>query len=352
MLQPIREHALAHVATEPTVDRDRHLDYYLGSLGAAYELFGSSNSGPLSELISNELHNLAALHEWALECGRIDDDMRLYRPLNMAHLFDRPEPFLWARDTVQLPAAVNSSHRDLFIDALHAAWYSALFLQLDFGLALTDPYVRYIADSVGSSVRLVEANRKDIDDASAIDAAGESIEKSLVWARSIGAASFVAGLLEQQAQVELAAGRIGQARELAAQAEHQAAALGMGHVQAQAQFQMVRCDVAEGQFNPTTAERLADALDQGVRASAQARLRWQLPLAARIFVAHERHSDAAVCLAAGGFVPEARGAFDALPPADRAAGAERARQLSLLDVATIAIEELRKLAAVASAAAP
>jgi|GEM_PF-3457953 len=386
MLQPIREHAAMHLADDSHLDRDRHLEHYLHRLEVAYAAQTAESSDSLTDLILHELHNLALVHEWALESGRLDDGLRLYRPLTIAHLHDRPEPFLWALETIALPTAQASEG---FGAALHAAWYGSLAVQMDVATAstlvaklavveptnrsydlaqlavglhallvehdydtaeaqfsnvsLADPYVRYVATSVGASVRLLEATRRGDDPTAPRSDASEHLAQGLQWARSIGAKNFEAGLLERQAQLLVGGGRLDEARSLATKAQQMAADLSLGHVHAQAQFQLVRCDLAQERSGPGVAHRLADALDSAVYASAQARLRWQLPVAAQVFIANQVNDVAALCLVASGFAAGAAEAAAALSEAQVAEARALASGRSLLDIATEAVRRLRDL---------
>ncbi len=92
LLEPVRQYAIAHLWQRPENTRDRHLEHYLQRLEDAYTILGASSSDPMQALIDSDLDNLGAVHNWALQCGRIDDDLRLYRPLMLADAHDVFEP--------------------------------------------------------------------------------------------------------------------------------------------------------------------------------------------------------------------------------------------------------------------
>ena len=70
----------------------------------AYDHLGTSGSGPYMALV-DDLTDLAMVHRWALESGRIEDDLRLYRPLASAWMDLGQEVYDWALETVELPEA-------------------------------------------------------------------------------------------------------------------------------------------------------------------------------------------------------------------------------------------------------
>ena len=391
LLQPIRQFVARHLnggADRGTPgDGDQHLEHYLDRLERAYEAQGRSTSEPLRRLIVDDMENLAAAHEWALASGRLDDDLRLYRPLTIAHLYDRPEPFRWAAETL---AVDGIEGRARYGEALHAAWYGALANELDldtagaliaklatiesddvaFDLSLLaqalhallverdhsrasamfalapqdDSYVRYVTATVGGTVRFLQAQRQGADVSSHLASTIETLNDALAWTRSIGATNFEAGVHERLAECMLGSAPVEQARPLAEHAHRLAADQAMGHVEAQAAFQLVRCDLFAANPGTAVATELAAVLESGVQTSAQARLRWQLGAAVDLLAAHGARDAAAVALAFSGFVH--------LPPPvaplsdeEIADGQARAAASSLLDVAADTARALRSLSA-------
>jgi predicted ATPase/DNA-binding SARP family transcriptional activator len=391
LLQPIRQFVARHLndGTHRGTprDRDRHLVHYLDRLDRAYEAHGESTSEPLRRLIVDDIENLAGAHDWALSSGRLDDDLRLYRPLTIAHLYDRPEPFRWAAEALAMDGIEEC---DRYGEALHAAWYGALANDLDldtagaliaklvaidsndvaFDLSLLaqalhallverdharasemfelapqdDPYVRYVTATVGGTVRFLQAQREGADVSSHLASTIATLEGCLAWARSIGATNFEAGVHERLAECMLGSAPVEQARGLAEQAHRLGVDQAMGHVEAQSAFQLVRCDLFAGGPSATVASQLASVLERGVQTSAQARLRWQLGAAVDLLAAHGARDAAADAHAFSGFVH--------LPPPlaplsddEIADGLARAAASSLLDVAADTARALRSLSA-------
>jgi len=114
----------------------------------------------------------------------------------------------------------------------------------------------------------------------------------------------------------------------------------MSHVEAQASYQLVRCDIADGQVTASTAERLAEVIKSGVVASAQARLRWQLAAAAEVLAQRRDVETAALCLAIAGFADVPTAATDQIDEATKRVGVEQAATSSLLEIAALAVQAL------------
>lgn len=114
MLEPIRQYAAAELWLDEGRTRDAHLEFFLDKLERAYDHLGTSGSGPYMALVE-DLTDLASVHRWALESGRIEDDLRLYRPLASAWMDLGQEVYDWALETVGLPEARGK-------DGWGAAW--------------------------------------------------------------------------------------------------------------------------------------------------------------------------------------------------------------------------------------
>ena len=86
--------------------------------------FGTTSCDPISTLIDNDLDNLDAVHEWALESGRIDDDLRLYRPFfALIFVHELTAPGRWAEETMKVDGI---EHRPGFGALLDSARQAAL----------------------------------------------------------------------------------------------------------------------------------------------------------------------------------------------------------------------------------
>jgi predicted ATPase/class 3 adenylate cyclase len=273
MLEPIRQHVAATCWNDPTSTKHRHLDYFLDKLEDAYMTLGTSSCLPYLDVIDHDFVDLAAVHEWALQSGRIADDLRLYRPFTFAWEHGHLEPYAWAMETAQisgvetydnwgacwgmaLSALVERGQvgRSVLIEFLHRhesissddpstdladLWFASFEgcnLQLDWADALAriesapphDPSASFLFYYWGAltmwGAAAVTGNRPVQE---AIDESVEMLHSGLGWAASIGARNIEAALLQQMGVFFEYVGDFEAGAKIAREAELMAAALGM-----------------------------------------------------------------------------------------------------------------------------
>ncbi len=268
----MRQRAFERHLVDEDAARDRHLDYYLDTLEERYRLFGTTSSEPLNRFVALDLDNLQTVHRWALESNRLDDDLRLYRPLHFfVNWHEANAPVEWARETLETSGidacerrwdallVADGSHWDVRTepmidtaerlysfaaradgDAPHreAAFLAAVWLDSLGGnrkraaqmwelVDLRDPNTRFLYWFIGPFARAISS-----DDVA--DTARQMLDEGLAWARSIGSLNFEAGLLQTKGEFEIIFGDPQLGYEIALRAERLAAAVGMSFAEAEA----------------------------------------------------------------------------------------------------------------------
>jgi predicted ATPase/class 3 adenylate cyclase len=271
MLEPIRQHVAGTLWRDPAATRHHHLDHFLDRLERAYDILGTSSCLPYLDVIDHDMADLAAVHDWALESGRIDDDLRLYRPLTFVWVHGRTEPYYWVVETAQLPGieghdnwgacwgmalfAINEHvERSVLIEFLNLhesvspddpsadladLWFAVFeghYTQLDWSDALArferaaseDPAAMYLRHYWGAFDVWMAAEatgNRPIDEA--IAESMEILDRGLGWAASIGARNIEAALLQGMARFFEYIGDHEAAAKTAREAELMSVAMGM-----------------------------------------------------------------------------------------------------------------------------
>ncbi len=340
LLEPIRQFAAHHLLDDPDPVRDRHLDHYLGRLEAAYATLATESCMPLVRLIDLDMGNLGAVHRWALASGRIDDDLRLYRPLLCSFLQDRLEPFRWAMETVHLDGidahdgwgvvlvagltyqtvirgdlaeqarlaerVPDVSSDDAGIDLVLLAQAGAegdrnltppdaeagraLYERADRG----DVFVRFLRYFYASTFRVQAARAGGGDVLAASRSALAELDEGLGWSARIGARNFEAAILELSGQYLLEVDPQ-QAFGVAREAEALARSLGLAYNADMASLHQVKAAWLGVDIGEPLELRLAEVLDSAVRSQQSDRVTMALPAAGLILAEAGRHEAAALC---------------------------------------------------------
>ena len=318
LLEPIRQYASVHLWRHPSTTKDRHLEYYLERLEEAYAILASKSSEPMQALIELDMDNLGAVHAWALRSGRVDDDLRLYRPLMLADAHEVFEPGEWARRTLATPGIEEHERwREALAKAFQTSTFKSFWtlnaesIELLNRLRNAGPGVG--SDLVEAQLAWIECTREqrhsegvdrwdaiETDDPFTIylrylisppshavstkdrDAARAEFRRGIDWARSIGARSFESAFLAQAAFMEQLFGNPQAAYDLAEKAIALTAHTHMKHLEAGAILCRVNAVLA-GVSSPH--EPLADALHtlrSAMRSGAEVRLVMALVTAARL----------------------------------------------------------------------
>jgi predicted ATPase/DNA-binding SARP family transcriptional activator len=383
ILEPVRQHAAANLLDEPEAARDRHLEHYLDALEAAYLQLGTTSSDPIVDILRHDIDNLRAVHEWALESGRIDDDLRLYRPLMISVWHDAHEPGDWAFETLAEPA-IESHER--WREALACAFQTAahrsgqaldqraegLYRQVEqagpgAGDDLLQTMRAWITGSYmydwPTAVALYDSN--ETDDVTSlfirsfigplgrtILAGGDSgtglgeFERGLEWARSIGALSFEAAILSEVAHLHQLFGDPQTAVEVADASVELSAANDMRHVEAQAALYRAQ-SIRQGATSTfSSSDEIRRVLESAVRAGNGARTIYSLNPAAQL-LADAGRLDAAA-LAGIGSKPVNKwwhNRLDRIPDGawQRARDRVETEHLELFDIGALTLTELAQL---------
>ena len=257
LLEPVRQHAQTELVTNLDQLRHRHLEYYLNRLEEGYRLLGTTSSEPLTSLVLDDLANLEAVHNWALASGRIDDDLRLYKPLiPYKNWHEQFAVVTWATETLARPGVKQR-------DDLHYVSLGADRGHLDGEVRDPEPSASRLyrvadratsdeqqqllllgavwMDSLGGDRERARTRWPDIDlndphacflyyfigafayAQDALDAAGaarEHLEPGIAWARSVGARNFESALIVTLAEFEAVWGDPDAALRLALESEH------------------------------------------------------------------------------------------------------------------------------------
>lgn len=383
LLVPVREYATQRLWRDPDRTRDCHLEHYLDRLEDAHRALAMTSCDPILTLLDADLDNLNAVHDWALQSGRIDDDLRLYRPLMIADAHEYFEVGEWALETLEidtvkshdrwrdalakgfqtatfhtaddypsdlfesLRAAGAGSRSDLiegqiaWIECAHDRLHAEGVARWD-AIETDDPfviYLRFLTSSISRGV--LDGDRRTI--------ARAEFERGLAWARSIGARNLEAAIATQLALAELIfGGDVQEAHDLADHAAGLTAAVRMHHLHWMAVGYRVHAAVL-GADSPHDV--LADAvsvLRSALSSSVGARLPTALNGAAAIL--HRAGDNAAAAVAIAGnqeLYFGRRFATQLIPQEDLEAARARLAgdQPSPWDVATETLTALERLLA-------
>jgi predicted ATPase len=383
ILEPVRQYAAGTLLTDPTNARDRHLEHFLDRLEGAYQLLGTTSDEPIREIIAHDLDNLRAVHGWALGSGRIEDDLRLYRPLMIANSHEVFEPGSWAVETMRIEGI---EEHERWREALAIALGTAVFRsEWTLGEEATALLVRArgIGPGVGSDlvecqIAWVETMREghhaegvarwdaiETDDAFAIYLrwlmcppyrAGLSDDPlavgradyadGIAWARSIGAASLEAGLLMMSVHIEQNWGEPQDAHDVADEAVRLCGETRMRHLEALAVFQRSQATLRGATSPHDPLLDILSALRGTVRVGGSYRLTQLLNIAAQLLSMNDRTEPAALAGIAGDAVSGWQWhwrdhiAEDAI---ERAAARIEREHLDVMDITDEVVSELDRL---------
>ncbi len=316
LLEPVRQRAQQTLLSDPARASDAHLEHYLDRLEEAYEILGTSSCDPILNLLFHDLDNLRALHDWALESDRIDDDLRLYRPLLFAPLHEVFEIGDWA-------AAVASRAAEGEHETIGASYLSA-YMTGSFRQSRTDDFARwnrlimelpksklnqdYVAWAMAFSAaasRAVEEIHQWLGPlthsadpshrflarffelsylsywTTDLAVIRDTYAGSVSWTQGIGARNFEAGILEVAALNEVLLHEPEVAARLAAEAEVLAGVTGMGHVLGRSIEHQAKASLLRGRAPVDVVERVVTVLRTAVAAGNHLRLHHGLLTAAR-----------------------------------------------------------------------
>ena len=384
ILEPVRQFAAGALLDDLEAARDRHLEHFLDRLENAYESLGSTSDEPIREIIDHDLDNLRALHEWALESGRIDDDLRLYRPLLIANSHEVFEPGAWAVETMSLD---HIEEHECWREALAIALGTAIFRSewaLDANASSLLARARRTGPGVGSDlvecqIAWVETMREgrhaegverweaiETDDTFAIYLrwlmcppyrAGLSDDPlavgradyatGIAWARSIGASSFEAGLTMMSVHIEQNWGEPQDAHDIADEAARLCGECGMRHMEALAVFQRSQATLRGATSPHDPLVDILGLLRGAVRVGGSYRLTQLLNIAAQLLNINDRTEPAALAGIAGDAVSDWQWhwrehiAEDAI---ERATARIEREHLDVMDITDEVISELDRLA--------
>ena len=387
LLEPIRQYAALNLWIDPDATRHRHVDHYLDRLDLAYETLGESSCMPLLEMIEHEMQNLGAVHDWALTSDRLDDDLRLYRPLADGWLYGRNEPSRWALDTVRMPeienhpgwpaawreamaglavgneteelAALGTRYSDISPDdpaadmAIVSAAYVTGYIERDWETATalwenidsSDVWSRFARHFWFDSLPVIAAEHLDVPVPSeTVDAALTALDGGLAWTARIGARNFEAALLQMKANVMVRSGRTHDGERLAQEAERLSAALGMQINEALAGQHRVNAALLGVEIDEPLVPFVVRLIETGLRCAHPAFLCFAVRPAARLLAASGYHDTAAICA----LQPDAgyrdylpRLALDDISEDTWERARAEAEKLTVLEVAKLAADTLK-----------
>jgi predicted ATPase/DNA-binding SARP family transcriptional activator len=330
-LEPVRQFAANTLLADPSAARDRHLDHYLDTLEDAYRTLGTTSSDPIVAILQHDIDNLRAVHQWALATSRIDDDLRLYRPLMLSVWHDVFEPGDWALETLSVPMIESYARwREAMASAFQSAGNRSGQAMDDRAEAL---YSRVEAAGVGPGDDLLQwmrawitgSYRNDWREALALYDSNESedpsvlFDRSLIcplgraivargdveiglreyaagvdWARSIGATTLEAGILSEIAHLHQLFGDPQPAVEVADRCIALAGANGMRHTTDLAMLYRAKAVRRGASSLVAPADDVRHVLDGAVRSGSGARLIYSLNEAAHLLAAAGRFEAAAL----------------------------------------------------------
>jgi len=391
LLEPVRQRAAETHLDDPTAARHAHLDHYLDRLEDCYETFGAASCDPILDLIHHDMDNLAAVHRWALESGRIDDDLRLYRPLAFSFWHGQTDPNRWATETMAIPdieshagwgaalvsswvdsllridwaqietlrdRSANLAQDDPSVDILaNTQGYWSAYIDGDFDAALarydtvktSDPYVRFVNYMFHgpASLSVVESAGGNV--VAATEATIVRLQEGIDWCISIGARNLQACLLQRQAdQMIRGRRRPGEIEvDLLKRAEQMASEIGgMYMTETFASIALVNASILGAEVGESAIDRLICVLQESILKSSTLGVQGGLVSASRVLAAHGKHEIAAL-----GASQKQEGQVAWLPPlalADIAPetwkqARTEVQHHTIYDVARLAIEALEDL---------
>jgi predicted ATPase/DNA-binding SARP family transcriptional activator len=387
LLEPIRQYAERHLWSDPDYTRDTHLDHFLGKLEVAYQTLGESSCMPMVNIYRHDMENLGAVHRWALETGRIADDLRLYRPLGNSLIRVENRPSAWADETLRATNAMDvpgwpAALRMAFVGHLTHLNIERMLELAQFldGIAESDPAVDIAQNMRASLAGFVHGDwdvaaehyrKADCGDTNMRfsscyygsmclpfsaetlpdpDAATEAmvmLEGGLTWARLIGARDFEAMILQMTGGVMRGADRFEEAMQYTLEAQPLAEEVDVTQGAEHCGLTIAQAQLMGVEAPGSVDDRIATLLEDGVRGLEGPFLSYALPLTTRILIASGQPYLAALCRT----VPEV-GPFDTLPPLgldeipeDVGRLAEQdAERLSIYDISVRAATALRALA--------
>ncbi len=273
LLEPVRQRARPRLVVDEASLRHRHLDHYLDTLEAAYLALGSSSSDPIIQLVQQDLDNLGAAHSWALASGRLEDDLRLYRPLTPLVLWHEVlPPRQWALEILAFPEvrrlkgfpdavtaaaighfdgpadrdfaeeirtlyeraeSMDPADRGRSLQLLGAVWMDSLAgdrvraAKVWETVDLDDPHAHFLYWFIGCFAR-------SLPSADVAATARKDLSAGIHWARSVNAENFEAALVGTMAELEVVFGDPQLGYETALRAESMAARIDMRFAAAEA----------------------------------------------------------------------------------------------------------------------
>ena len=390
MLEPIRQHVAAACWSDPTSTRHRHLVYFLDKLEHAYAILDTNSCLPFLDVVDHDFADLAAVHDWALQSGRIADDLRMYRPLTFAWTHGHEEPYVWALETAQIPglethdnwgacwgmalyAMVERRHfdRSVLIEFLHRhksissddpstdladLWFASFEggqLRLDWDDALArferaqplDPSASFLFSYWGAltvwGAAAATGNRPVQE---AIDEGVEILHRGLGWAAATGARNIEAALLQQLGFFLELVGDFEAGAKIAREAELMAAALGMAGTVNFASLNQVEAAMRGVEIVGNPRSRLVRLLETCVEHdSGNVVLRYVCGPTARALADIHDYETAALCLlqsATSSPLPS-RLTADELPDDVWAWAEQKNKTLTTREIGRRALESLR-----------
>lgn len=340
MLEPVRQYAADHLRRDPTATRHRHLEHFLDRLERAYEDLGTTGCQPYINFLAADMPDLEAAHHWAVESGRVDDDLRIYQPLAGAWIHDRHAVYSWAKHAVTIS---NIEGRDGWGAVVHCAAVASLGTTQQGNLeALLARYETVSSDDPSRELAaVVLANRQGLfsgldwesalatingpppadtwarfsyyafgphgliaappaftgmDGAAAADAAVERLHDGLDWAASINALSLEVTLKQILGQLLVRVGRVDDAVDITRDAEPTSLELGMTNNLVYCSYHQVCAALlgAEVDFDPE--QRTIEMLRQVARSESRAMASLILRVAARYLAERREFETAALCM--------------------------------------------------------
>lgn len=328
LLEPVRQFAQTHLVDDLATLRDIHLEHYLERLEEAYVELASTGDEPLSTLVEHDLANLGAVHRWALDRGRVDDDLRLYRPL-LPYIFwhEVYTPCGWAtetsrahgrslstRDRTLLTIAQARPHREGNIDVEPAVLYEAADSATDQAahqlLLLTAVWAdTLLGNAERAQARWEQVDRSDAhtnflywyigvyarvhaDDIAA--AARNDLEAGIRWATAVGARNFEAALRQRRAEFECLYGDPQLGSDLARSAETLARRAGMTFAAGEATLSRAIAGFRGARTNRTPAMLLREVLVSALTTECGSLARIGIGYAAPVLLSHGEQEAAAL----------------------------------------------------------
>ena len=341
MLEPIRQHVARGLWRDPDATKHCHLDYFLDKLERTYDTLGTNSCLPYLEVLTHDMADLSAVHDWALESGRIDDDLRLYRPFVMAWVHGCSDPYHWAAETAALPGikdhdnwgaawtnAVSGMigsvepdvlveflgrHRSISADDPSAdiadlclAITEGIFTQTDWDDSLarfarassTDTsalFQRYFFGATVTAMAAEWTGHRPIDEA--VDESIEIFDQGLGWAARIGARNIEAALLQGMASILTRSGRLATGARVAREAELMSLALGMTSNANLASYHQVAAAIQGVDIHGDPRTRLIRILESSVERDPHApTVAYTCQVTARVLAAAGDYENAALCM--------------------------------------------------------